>query len=57
MQLCVYLRSTALDINKHPVRTTIGKLCAMLECQPGDILEYVPDEAENLKWVDEHASI
>ena len=22
---------------------TINKLCAILECQPGDILEYVPD--------------
>lgn len=23
---------------------TIAKLCKFLECQPGDILEYVPDE-------------
>ena len=23
---------------------TISKLCALLECQPGDIMEYVPDE-------------
>lgn len=23
---------------------TISKLCQLLECQPGDILEYVPDE-------------
>lgn len=23
---------------------TIAKLCKLLECQPGDILEYVPDE-------------
>lgn len=22
----------------------IERLCAMLDCQPGDILEYVPDE-------------
>ena len=22
---------------------TIGKLCALLECQPGDIMEYVPE--------------
>ena len=22
----------------------IGRLCALLECQPGDILEYVPEE-------------
>jgi len=23
---------------------TISKLCALLDCQPGDIMEYVPDE-------------
>ncbi len=23
---------------------TIEKLCMILECQPGDIMEYVPDE-------------
>ena len=23
----------------------LGKLCELLRCQPGDILEYVPDEA------------
>ena len=22
----------------------ISRICALLECQPGDILEYVPDE-------------
>ncbi|MDE6745864.1 MAG: helix-turn-helix transcriptional regulator [Oscillospiraceae bacterium] len=25
---------------------TIAKLCKLLNCQPGDILEYVPDENE-----------
>lgn len=25
---------------------TIAKLCKILDCQPGDILEYVPDEDE-----------
>ena len=24
---------------------TIAKLCALLDCQPGDILEYAPNEA------------
>ena len=24
---------------------TIGKICALLDCQPGDILEYVPDDS------------
>lgn len=28
---------------------TISKLCALLDCQPGDIMEYVPDEAEGGK--------
>lgn len=23
---------------------TINKLCKLLDCQPGDIMEYVPDE-------------
>ncbi|MCH5186885.1 MAG: helix-turn-helix transcriptional regulator [Oscillospiraceae bacterium] len=23
---------------------TINKLCALLNCQPGDLMEYVPDE-------------
>lgn len=25
---------------------TISKLCKILECQPGDIMEYVPDEQQ-----------
>ena len=28
------------------VRTsTIDRLCALLDCQPGDLMEYVPDSA------------
>lgn len=26
---------------------TLNKLCAALDCQPGDLFEYVPDEAES----------
>ena len=26
---------------------TIGKLCALLSCQPGDIMEYVADESKD----------
>lgn len=26
---------------------TIEKLCKLLDCQPGDIMEYVPDEYKN----------
>ena len=25
---------------------TLNKLCAALDCQPGDLFEYVPDETE-----------
>lgn len=25
---------------------TISRLCKVLECQPGDIMEYVPDEVD-----------
>lgn len=30
--------------NKNVDITTIDKLCKLLDCQPGDILEYIPDE-------------
>ncbi len=26
--------------------TTLDAICRVLECQPGDLLEWVPDEAE-----------
>ena len=26
---------------------TLNKLCAALDCQPGDLFEYVPDETES----------
>lgn len=26
---------------------TLNKLCAALDCQPGDLFEYVPDEMES----------
>ena len=25
---------------------TIARLCAMLDCQPGDIMEYLPEETD-----------
>ena len=28
---------------------SINRLCSLLECQPGDILEYVPDESEQIE--------
>ena len=27
--------------------STLSEICRVLDCQPGDILEYVPDEDEN----------
>ena len=31
----------------HVDTRTIEKLCAYLHCQPGDIMEYIPDEETN----------
>ena len=28
-------------------RKTISRLCARLNCQPGDLMEYVPDDTQN----------
>lgn len=27
--------------------TTLNALCRVLDCQPGDLFEYVPDDGEN----------
>lgn len=35
---------TALNQGKSVTIDTIDRLCRALNCQPGDILEYVPDE-------------
>ena len=32
--------------NKNVDISTIDKLCKVLDCQPADILEYVPDKEE-----------
>lgn len=32
---------------KHIDTRTIETLCKYLDCQPGDILEYIPDENES----------
>lgn len=44
-------RATEKHIKKNlPISTkTIDKLCKLLDCQPADLLEYVPDkiDAEN----------
>jgi len=33
-----------LSKNKSIDGTTLERICAALECQPGDVIEYVPDE-------------
>lgn len=30
---------------------TLNKLCKLLDCQPGDILEYIPDEKQSFKKI------
>ena len=35
---------------------SISKLCALLDCQPGDIMEYVPEGFDDAKGANEHAS-
>lgn len=35
---------TSLNNDKGVTTTTINKLCKVLNCQPGDIMEYVDEE-------------
>ena len=34
---------TKLRKNEPVATSTIDKLCALLDCQPGDLMEFVPD--------------
>ena len=36
-----YIRDNNVTIS------TLNKICQLLNCQPGDSLEYIPDEPEN----------
>jgi len=38
---------TKLRKNERINTDTLNALCALLNCQPGDIMTYVPDESEN----------
>ena len=40
---------TAIKQGKSVTTDTISKLCKALNCQPGDILEYVPDDEDSSK--------
>lgn len=33
--------------SEHINTINIDKLCKLLDCQPGDIMEYVPDDVDN----------
>ena len=37
---------TSLKNGKSVTTDTIERLCKSLNCQPGDILEYIPDDEE-----------
>ena len=39
----------SLRKNKSVTVDTIMTLCEILQCQPGDIMEYVPDEAGDVQ--------
>ena len=32
--------------NKILAQDALNKVCKLLDCQPGDIMEYIPDETE-----------
>lgn len=35
-----------LSNNEYVSLNVIDKICAALECQPGDIMEFIPDETD-----------
>ncbi len=39
---------TSLKNNKSVTTDTINKLCKILNCQPGDIMEYVDEDDTNI---------
>ncbi|MFR5450682.1 MAG: helix-turn-helix domain-containing protein [Roseburia hominis] len=36
---------------------TLNIICTLLDCQPGDILEYIPDTSPNTETVEAFAEI
>lgn len=40
--------------NGHIDTRTIDILCKYLDCQPGDIMEYIPDENFSMTKLNEH---
>ena len=42
---------------EHVSWDNINTLCTLLDCQPGDILEYIPDEIPNDETLDSFSEI
>lgn len=45
----IFNESQLQQIREHKLltQTALNKVCMLLDCQPGDILEYVPDTPED----------
>lgn len=44
---------TLQKFRNNDTTITLGNIetvCKLLDCQPSDIMEYIPDESENSKW-------
>mgnify|MGYP004632910037 CR=1 FL=1 len=45
---------TLQKFRNNDTAVTLGNIetiCKLLDCQPSDIMEYIPDESENSKWL------
>lgn len=45
----IFTESQLQNIREHKLLTqdVLNRLCSLLNCQPGDILEHIPDEPTN----------
>ena len=45
----IFTESQLQNIREHKLLTqdALNRLCSLLNCQPGDILEHIPDEPTN----------
>lgn len=45
---------TLQKFRNNDTAVTLGNIetiCKLLDCQPSDIMEYIPDESENNRWL------
>ena len=40
-----YVQKIENDVTKSFSKDTLNKLCKILDCEPGDLIAYLPDEA------------